>query len=328
LKLSDIEGPNKLAGYKRESTRSKIITAWESYKKLQPGGTDRLFMAVREFAYSKHYDLETKFKNFGTAETADDFAQRTVADILRDLPKFRGDNGATFYAWVNRITFTDGKDAFNKIKKARDTHEPLVIKDHEHGEMENPKLNADNNPKLYESEIDPENVGFKHLARLPIPRDLPGLGLDEHRLIQIFCNTRYGPKPWPSVTDKSELPRAPRSDAEAAAIMGVNSSGRPVTANMVKKMKCRITAAYRPYLERDRVEAEAYRAEWQAREQRDRDRRKVKIRDTPALVVPQCAPAQRRKGWRRRELAALIELADLHCLNPTAFSGPPQMEAI
>ena len=61
------------------------MTCYEAYTRKEPGSSDRLMLAVREFASTKVYHLESDFKDFGSTETADDWAQDVSLKVWRQL---------------------------------------------------------------------------------------------------------------------------------------------------------------------------------------------------------------------------------------------------
>lgn len=105
---------NREAEHKRNTLKKRIVQAYEAYQRKEPSSADNLFAAVRAFAYVKVYHLEYDFKNFGSAETADDWAQDICVSVWSSLDKFKG-TSANFYAWVHRIAYNEATDAFSKL---------------------------------------------------------------------------------------------------------------------------------------------------------------------------------------------------------------------
>jgi RNA polymerase sigma-70 factor (ECF subfamily) len=70
--------------------------------------------------------LEYDFKKFGSAETADDWAQDVFISVWRNLEKFEG-SGSNFYSWVSSIAFNEAQDAFTKLYKAQKKMTGLTI---------------------------------------------------------------------------------------------------------------------------------------------------------------------------------------------------------
>ena len=141
---------NKPAAAKRDRTRNDLISAYEAYQRREPLSMDRLLELVRAFAYVKLYHLEHDFKDFGSAETVDDWAQEVVINVWQNLEKFEGNPKSTpdnFYSWVHTIAYHKGTKAFACIDDERAVKVPLFRKnedgDGEGFEVDNPEIYGD-----------------------------------------------------------------------------------------------------------------------------------------------------------------------------------------
>ena len=136
-----------LAGIKRESTKSELSHAYERYQRREPGSMDFLLTKVREFAYMKVYHLEYDFRKFGSAETADDWAQDVTLKVWRSLSEGTSNRTpASFYAWVHKIAFNVGNDAFTLLYKEREAKVGLTVQvtdDEGTHEEDNPEIYKD-----------------------------------------------------------------------------------------------------------------------------------------------------------------------------------------
>jgi len=76
---------------KRESVRTKLIAAYEAYVRREKASMDNLLKLVNEFAFMKlsHLEYEPDFRQFGSAETADDWAQNVTIKVWQELLKNR-----------------------------------------------------------------------------------------------------------------------------------------------------------------------------------------------------------------------------------------------
>jgi DNA-directed RNA polymerase specialized sigma24 family protein len=142
-----------IAATKRNRTRANLIAAYEAYERREPGSMDRLMQLVTKFVHTKisHMEYEPAFKGFGTAETADDWAQEVTIKVWQKLTgtgrkQFQGD-GAGFYAYVHKIAYNQASAAFNDLLEEKRTEVPLFTRvedeDGEYAEVENPLIHAD-----------------------------------------------------------------------------------------------------------------------------------------------------------------------------------------
>src|ERR1035441_6723550 len=96
---------NPLAGIVRGHTKLKLTQAYIDYiADKSDENTNALFSQVLKFAKGKLYRLELDFSDFGTAETADDFAQDATIKVLENLHAFSG-KASSFYPWVHSIVY-------------------------------------------------------------------------------------------------------------------------------------------------------------------------------------------------------------------------------
>jgi len=167
---------NKLAGTKREQNRNNLISAYEAYQRREPRSMDNLLAVVRKFAYMKLYHLEHDFKDFGSAETVDDWAQDVVFKVWQALDKDRFEGTpAEFYSWVHKIAFNRSTDAFNDLQDEKAIKVPLFIKSKEGGD-ENGDDYEEENPAIYEEDGD-ASVAFH------IPASVQGIDLTICKLL-------------------------------------------------------------------------------------------------------------------------------------------------
>lgn len=126
------------------------MNAYEAYVRKEPRSMDHLLKLVNEFAFLKVRHLEHDFKDFGSAETADDWAQEVSIKVWQNLEQFANNPASTpasFYSWVHKIAFNQATDAFNLLYEERRIKVDLTVpvrddygrkKDGE--EEENPKI--------------------------------------------------------------------------------------------------------------------------------------------------------------------------------------------
>ena len=124
------------------------MTSYKAYKRKEPGSADELMKAVRAFAYTKVYHLEHDFKEFGSAETADDWAQDVCVNVWSNLDKFVG-TPSLFYSWVHSIAFHKSTKAFTKLKEESCTKVQLFTSKNE-DECEDENDTEQDNPEIYE----------------------------------------------------------------------------------------------------------------------------------------------------------------------------------
>jgi DNA-directed RNA polymerase specialized sigma24 family protein len=138
-------------GRKRASIRTELMSAYKAYQRREPGSMDQLLALVRKFVYMKLYHLEHDFKDFGSAETVDDWTQDVSIRVWQSLLQSDKRSPASFYAWVHKIAFNEGNAAFNKLEAERAGHVSLFVYseegeqdgDGEHYQEENPALHEE-----------------------------------------------------------------------------------------------------------------------------------------------------------------------------------------
>lgn len=136
--------PEELAALTRNKTRTDLIAAYTRHRNGEPGAVDSLMTLVRKFALVKLLHLEFDFKHLGTAETADDWAQDVCLSVWKGLETFEG-SPESFYAWVHRIAYIRGTDAFNYLKGEQDIKAPMFVTN----EDEDGTKNTEENPAMY-----------------------------------------------------------------------------------------------------------------------------------------------------------------------------------
>jgi len=161
---------DKRAAIKRASIRTELMNAYKAYRGREPASMDRLLECVRKFAYMKLYHLEHDFKGFGSAETADDWAQDVAIKVLHDLDKKVFETPADFYSWVHKIAFNKSTDAFNSLKEKKATEVPLFIKSEEGGD-ENGDTYEEENPLIHHQN------GHDTYVHVEIPASVQGVDL-------------------------------------------------------------------------------------------------------------------------------------------------------
>jgi DNA-directed RNA polymerase specialized sigma24 family protein len=147
--VPDHSSTNRLAK-KRESTKKELEDAFQSYQNNEPGSRNNLLTLTRKFIYGKLYGLEldSGFKALGTSETAEDWTQDTLLDVWRkvDAGLVRG----SYYAFVNKVTYFDKKDALGYLveqKKEKVSLDVEVGEDAYSGEVD-PDASTEN-PAIY-----------------------------------------------------------------------------------------------------------------------------------------------------------------------------------
>jgi hypothetical protein len=137
-------------GEVRGQIKTKIIAAYDSYIHGERGSMDRLLKLVSEFALMKliHLEHEPDFKQFGSAETADDWAQEVSIKVWQQLLKNKKRTGEAFYAFVHKIAFRMATDAFNQLLEEKAVKVCLFVRSDEEDqdgdkyEEENPEIHA------------------------------------------------------------------------------------------------------------------------------------------------------------------------------------------
>jgi hypothetical protein len=124
--------------------RGRVKEAYRCYADDPERYADGLFGAVIDFATRKLYPLEYEFKDHGTTETVDDFAQEVAIEVWSTIDAKKFSSPAKFYSWLNRLCFTKSKDAGKGLRRAVMEKVPLFtpVPGDESGDAdENPLLN-------------------------------------------------------------------------------------------------------------------------------------------------------------------------------------------
>jgi RNA polymerase sigma factor (sigma-70 family) len=147
---------NVLAAIKRKSRRDGLMAAFTAYKNGEPNSVNRLISLVREFAYTKVYHLEYNFKDTGSAETADDWAQEVAIKVWENLSNFEG-SPELFYSWVHKVAFNQASAAFNYLDDAQKSKAGLMV------ELEGKdRTFFRDNPEIYNQDT-PEETPYPHI---------------------------------------------------------------------------------------------------------------------------------------------------------------------
>lgn len=158
---------NSFEKRKRDRTRDALIAAYEAMVHQEPGSGDKLLLLVQKFIYSKVYHLEYEFAKFGSAETADDWAQEATIEVWKGLHRFMNNPKSTpalFYSWVHKIAFNKATDAFKRLLKEKATKVGLTVGTRdEYGASDG----EDENPEIYE--------GQEHNTNFHIPASVKGV---------------------------------------------------------------------------------------------------------------------------------------------------------
>lgn len=162
---------------KRDKSRANLMRAFEDYKQGKSGSMDTLLQIVRKFAFTKvsHLEYERDFEEFGSAETADDWAQDVTIKVWQMLETFHG-TAAQFYSWTHKIAFNQATDAFNNLLKEKKTKVSLFVKNEEdEGDDHDGDGESVENPIIH----DQSGYGFS----LQIPASVQGLDLTICKLL-------------------------------------------------------------------------------------------------------------------------------------------------
>ncbi len=134
---------------------------------------DLLMKLVLKFAFTKvsHLEHEHSFKDFGTAETADDWAQDVTIKVWQGLTgtgakQFEG-TGEQFYSWVHKIAFNQATDAFNDLLEEKKTKVTMFHEIEEEGERGSIETFTEENPLIHA-----EGAGYG--AGIGIPKSATG----------------------------------------------------------------------------------------------------------------------------------------------------------
>jgi len=200
-----------LASLKRNSRKQALISAYEAYVRQEPGSMDRVLKLVNEFALLKliHLEHEPDFKQFGSAETADDWAQEVSIKVWQELvKKDRKRTGEQFYAWVHKIAFNKGNAAFKKLVAEKSTKVSLFVSVDEEDESGNEQTFTNENPLIHAGN------GASEIG-CPIPQSVQGLD-------RTICNLMLT-----EVQDRRENGdyfMRPRNYAEIGFVLGMTES--------------------------------------------------------------------------------------------------------
>jgi RNA polymerase sigma factor (sigma-70 family) len=166
---------------RKNQTKEELVAAYEAYQRREPGSLDNLLVLAREFALTKVYHLEHDFREMGSYETADDWAQEVSISVweglvgANDTKQFVGD-GAGFYAWVHKIAFNRGIKAFNDLKDEQKTKVSWTLK---HGRGED--AYETDNPEVYINPI-PDRL-------IDLPNGITGL--DREIVLHVYAGRNY-----------------------------------------------------------------------------------------------------------------------------------------
>lgn len=154
MKNETMPPSDRTAEQTKNRTKDRIIAAYEAYLRQEPMSLDNLLRAVTKFAYTKVYHLEYDFKDFGSYETADDWAQDVAVKVWIALKngKFEG-NGENFYSWIHKIAFNRATDAFNELEDEQRHKVSLTVESHRSSDPDGEEY-EDDNPEIYSSEPD------------------------------------------------------------------------------------------------------------------------------------------------------------------------------
>jgi DNA-directed RNA polymerase specialized sigma24 family protein len=144
--LAKPKKPN-LAAIKHQMTRTNIEQTYNEYMKDNASHLESLLASVSKFAKSKV--SSATFDEAESARTPDDYAQDITIKVWSNLSKCEATTGAGFYAWLNRICFTQSADAFNEAQEESAVRVPLFVEDENGFKDDNPLLNSWDDRPLY-----------------------------------------------------------------------------------------------------------------------------------------------------------------------------------
>ena len=128
-----------LAAVKQRQTKANITKAYSDFLAKEPGAEDNLLKAIFDFAKGK---LTSKLYRLNeSAQTPEDYAQDISIKVWSQIHTVHGD----FYAWLNRICFTEGADAFTETKEVQDNTLPLLVESEEGFMEDHPVFRRDQN---------------------------------------------------------------------------------------------------------------------------------------------------------------------------------------
>jgi hypothetical protein len=140
------------------STKQTFNNAYRDYlHKEEPGSLKTLIALIHAYAYDRlWYELEapnTGFQTTGTAETADDWAQKVVINVMTALGK--GTTPDNFPAWVSQIVKNQRHDAKRHLIKRRAEKVDLFVSG-DPDEVPNPRAtHRELNPAIYKHAMVP-----------------------------------------------------------------------------------------------------------------------------------------------------------------------------
>lgn len=179
----------RIAKHKNESTKKRIMAAYEAYERREPGSMNALVSVCREFAHTKLRHLEYDLKATGhDGEDISDWSQEVsinVWQVLRD-GKFTPDtsNGQTpsesFYSWLHKIAFNKASKVFNNLDEHLQTHTTVTVPGAE-GEDGNQYVD---NPEIY-NHLAPEETPYPVLPEWIDTRDPDDIDAAIIRLLSV-----------------------------------------------------------------------------------------------------------------------------------------------
>lgn len=173
----------RIASYKQQSLKKRILAAYEAYQRKDPGSMNALVSACREFVYRKlHYHIESnpKFKATGTAETSDDGAQDVAIKIWLKLVEGYKGTAQQFYSYLNKAAFNERMNAERNVGETKDDKQALTVsREHEDGNVQ-----TKDNPALYQ-EYGPEETPYPTLPKWIDTRDVHSIDAAIVRLMSV-----------------------------------------------------------------------------------------------------------------------------------------------
>jgi DNA-directed RNA polymerase specialized sigma24 family protein len=168
----------------------------------------------------KLYHLEFEFKNFGSAETVDDWAKDVVINVWQNLEKKTFATPGDFYSWVHKIAFNRSTDAFNDLLEEKSKKVSLFVKTEEGGDDHDGDDESVENPLIHNQ--DAHNT----YVHVDIPDSVQGVDLTICHLLRSGVEEE----------DKNgEYLRRSRTYAEVANVLGMTEDAVKQRLNRLKK---------------------------------------------------------------------------------------------